>query len=145
MKKDFCPYCGNPDVKILKSKEWNCPACNNIVYKDFATRALSLSEKSSLTEEELEKIIKEDWKYYLENKDGDWNLSNHDLKECQKLYDIEPNDSDNVLRLFTVKLCAGMDCKDLALQFIKLWEKTENLLGHFDELFYIQLLLVHTF
>lgn len=65
------------------------------------------------------------WQIFLWADDGAPNLTPKNLEKCQQLYDREPNDTDNLLRLMILKIFAGTDYKELFQRFVVCWKKRE--------------------
>jgi len=134
MSSKACQYCGNPDINKIKNGVWNCSVCNKKSYEDIISEIMEQDE--NIIEVEWEEAKKNDWKYLLFDKNGNWDLSDDNLKHCQELYDQNPSDINHFERLLIFKLLTGKDCKDLALRFLKLWEENEWLLGGYHDFYY---------
>lgn len=69
------------------------------------------------------------WQVFLWKKDENGkiklDLSEENIKKCQQIYDKNPNDIYNLLRLLMLKIFTDQDYNNLASQFVIFWKKKE--------------------
>ena len=150
MSEIKCKFCGNPEVELKPTGKYFCSYCN----KQFSVAGVQkMCEEEfkrqfdEIKKEQTKKITSrgQEWvdyaqKYHIDDyemwqmflwKDGGVNISEDNLNRCQQLYDAEPDDPDNLLRLLMLKIFAEKDYKDLASKFLLMWKKRIIRLGFF--------------
>ncbi|HAJ56170.1 MAG TPA: hypothetical protein DCL35_00180 [Candidatus Omnitrophica bacterium] len=140
MPEKNCPDCGNPNTEsqtdALGNTFYLCPVCNNKFesrsglfevltglhppIKEIATRGkewIDYAREYGIEDFNI-------WEMFLW-KDKGIDVSDENIKRCQRLYEENPNDKDNLLRILVLKILAGKDYKDLASKFVLFWRRRE--------------------
>lgn len=154
MAENKCPYCGNPEIKIRSQKDefdnvsdgYRCAVCKlDKVYKGPITITRGESFIKEFKDKKMDDVKKRygeeaaqyskdyyydsDWEIFLykKNKDGeqDFDISRENIEKCKKLFDKNPEDSNNLIRILLLKIFAGEDYKELASKFVVAWKRKD--------------------
>lgn len=132
MKPKACSYCGNPNIEVkehtLKNgklrKEYWCSFCSNTLsggMGEFYTPGEFLTSAAVISTE----LLWGQWQEYLFVKQDSiifkLDISNDNLCKCENIYNSNPKDVNNLIRLVLINILKGNNFKPYIKELISFW------------------------